>query len=83
MSMSVSNVPGAGMPAMSGASMQAPPHEKMSNLYGQIDTAGAGAINQAQFAQAFQAMGPRRPAGTRRAPQLAAAGAFKAGRSRA
>lgn len=46
------------MPAMSGASMSAPPQEKMGNLFSQIDAAGAGAINQAQFAQAFQTMSP-------------------------
>ena len=45
-------------PMMSGASMQAPPQQKMSSLYSQIDTAGAGSITQSQFSQAFQTMNP-------------------------
>ena len=36
----------------------APPQQKMTNLYNQIDTTGAGSITQAQFTQAFQTMQP-------------------------
>lgn len=45
---------------MSGASMRMPPQQKMSNLFSKIDTANAGAINQSQFAQAFQTLNPPR-----------------------
>ena len=41
---------------VSGASETAPPQQKMTSLFNQIDTAGAGAISQAQFSQAFQSM---------------------------
>lgn len=62
MSISISGVGGAGMPsAVSGASMRQPPQQKMSNLYNQIDTSGAGAISQSQFNQAFQTQNPSAP----------------------
>jgi hypothetical protein len=44
--------------AMSGASTAMPPNAKMSNLYGNIDTTGAGTITQSQFNQAFQTLNP-------------------------
>lgn len=44
--------------AMSGASPAMPPQQKMANLFDKIDTSGSGAISQAQFQQAFQAMNP-------------------------
>ena len=43
---------------VSGASVSAPPANKMSNLFAQIDTNGTGAITQDQFNQAFQTMNP-------------------------
>ena len=43
---------------VSGASMSMPPQQKMSNLYSQIDTTGAGSVSQSQFNQAFQTMNP-------------------------
>jgi hypothetical protein len=56
------NVQGVGMAAgashMSGASAKAPPQQKMTNLYNQIDSSGSGTITQAQFNQAFQTMNP-------------------------
>lgn len=56
------NIQGVGMAAgashVSGASAMAPPQQKMTNLYNQIDASGAGAITKAQFAQAFQTMNP-------------------------
>jgi Ca2+-binding EF-hand superfamily protein len=56
------NIQAAGMSAgisyMSGASAMAPPQQKMTNLFNQIDSSGAGSINQAQFKQAFQTMNP-------------------------
>jgi hypothetical protein len=59
MSMSVSGVAGSYSPqAMSGASMRAPPAQKMANLFAKIDTSGAGSITKAQFMQAFQTMKP-------------------------
>jgi len=61
MSMSISGVGAGGMPnAVSGASARMPPQQKMTNLYNQIDTNGAGAISQSQFNQAFN--GPTTPA---------------------
>ena len=63
MSMMISGL-GAGMPhAVSGASATArmPPQQKMTSLYNQIDTNGAGSITQAQFDQAFQTMNPPGP----------------------
>ena len=55
MSMPISGMSGAGMPqAMSGASMRAPPAQKMTNVFSKIDTAGAGTITQSQFEQSFQ-----------------------------
>ena len=42
----------------SGASPAASPTQKMSNLFGQIDTAGSGTITQDQFNQAFQTLNP-------------------------
>src|SRR5450631_77802 len=59
MSMSVAAVGGAGNPhIVSGASGNMPPNQKMSSLFNSIDTSGAGAINQAQFNQAFQTLDP-------------------------
>jgi Ca2+-binding EF-hand superfamily protein len=59
MSMAISGVGGAdGYQAISGASMRMPPQQKMSNLYSQIDTGGAGSITQPQFNQAFQTLNP-------------------------
>jgi hypothetical protein len=59
MSISISGMGNTGMSSMvSGASMSMPPQQKMSNLYSQIDTTGAGSINQSQFNQAFQTMNP-------------------------
>jgi Ca2+-binding EF-hand superfamily protein len=59
MSMSVSGVAGSFSPqAMSGASMRAPPAQKMTNLFNKIDTSGSGSITKAQFTQAFQTMKP-------------------------
>lgn len=43
---------------MSGASAGMPPQQKMSSLFDKIDTSGSGAINQAQFGQAFQSFNP-------------------------
>ena len=34
------------------------PTQKMSNLFDQIDTSGAGTISKSQFEQAFQTMNP-------------------------
>jgi hypothetical protein len=59
MSMNVSGVAAPAIPSpVSGASVMAPPQQKMTNLYDQIDTAGTGSINKAQFAQAFKTMDP-------------------------
>ena len=59
MSISISGMGSTGMSSMvSGASMSMPPQQKMSNLYSQIDTNGAGSITQSQFNQAFQTMNP-------------------------
>ena len=58
-SMSIANVGGTAMPrVVSSASMQAPPQHKMTSLFNQIDTSGAGSITQAQFDQAFQTLKP-------------------------
>jgi hypothetical protein len=58
----IMNVPTIGHPSMpsvvSGASTQAPPQQKMTSLFSQIDANGAGSITQAQFTQAFQTMNP-------------------------
>ncbi len=58
----VTNVAGAGAPGMaammSGASTRAAPQQKMTNLFNQIDSNGAGSITEAQFAQAFETMKP-------------------------
>lgn len=57
----INSVSAAGMmmpQAMSGASMRMPPHQKMSNLFAKIDTAGTGSISKAQFVQAFNTMNP-------------------------
>jgi hypothetical protein len=57
MSFSVSGVGGGYAPQVtSGASMRAPPAQKMSNLFNKIDTAGTGSITRSQFFQAFQTM---------------------------
>ncbi len=45
-------------PPVSGASMQAPPQQKMTSLFNQIDASGAGSITQDQFDQAFQTLKP-------------------------
>jgi Ca2+-binding EF-hand superfamily protein len=59
MSMSVTGVAGSWSPqAMSGASMRAPPAQKMANLFAKIDVSGAGSITKSQFTQAFQTMKP-------------------------
>jgi len=59
MSMTISGIGGTGVPhAMSGASPAMPPQKKMSELFGNIDISGAGAISQAQFNQAFQTLNP-------------------------
>jgi hypothetical protein len=53
--MPIPGMSGAGMPqAMSGASMRAPPAQKMSSVFSKIDTSGSGAITQSQFEQSFQ-----------------------------
>ncbi len=59
MTISVSGVAGSWAPqAMSGASMRAPPAQKMTNLFNKIDTSGSGSISKSQFMQAFQTMKP-------------------------
>jgi hypothetical protein len=59
MTMNVANIAAPAAPMMvSGASMQAPPQQKMTNLYNRIDAVGTGSITQAQFNQAFQTMSP-------------------------
>jgi Ca2+-binding EF-hand superfamily protein len=59
MSMSVAAIGGSGgLQAMSGASTGMPPQQKMTSLYNQIDTNGAGSITQQQFTQAFQTLNP-------------------------
>lgn len=59
MSMSISGAGGMGAAsAVSGASMRTPPHQKMTNLYQQIDTSGSGSISKAQFQQAFNTLNP-------------------------
>lgn len=59
MSMGVTAAGGSsGHFAVSGASTTATPDAKMSNLFSQIDTAGNGSINQAQFDQAFATRNP-------------------------
>jgi Ca2+-binding EF-hand superfamily protein len=59
MSMSVAAIGGSsGLEAMSGASAGIPPQQKMTSLYNQIDTSGAGSITQQQFTQAFQTFNP-------------------------
>jgi Ca2+-binding EF-hand superfamily protein len=50
--------PSSAVHAVSGASSAAPPQQKMSNLFDQIDTSGSGSITQAQFNQAFQTQNP-------------------------
>jgi Ca2+-binding EF-hand superfamily protein len=58
-SMSVASVSGSAMPSVvSGASMQAPPQQKMTSLFDKIDTSSTGSISQAQFDQAFQTLKP-------------------------
>ena len=42
----------------SGASPAMSPTQKMSDLFGQIDSSGSGSISQSQFTQAFQTMNP-------------------------
>lgn len=57
--MDISGVGAAsGLHAVSGASYSAPPQQKMSNLFQQIDTSGSGSITQSQFEQAFQSKNP-------------------------
>lgn len=50
---------GAGGAGMSRAGASAPTHQKMSTLYGNIDTGGS--ITQSQFNQAFQTLDPPAP----------------------
>lgn len=55
----VSSVGGASVPEIvSGASTSAPPSQKMSTLFDNIDTGSSGSINQSQFDQAFQTLNP-------------------------
>ena len=55
----ISGVGGSWAPhAMSGASMRAPPAQKMTNLFNQIDTGKTGSISKSQFLNAFQTMKP-------------------------
>lgn len=57
--MDISSVAAPPTPSVvSGASVMASPQQKMSTLYSQIDTTGAGTITQAQFTKAFQTMQP-------------------------
>ena len=57
--MAIAGIAGMGSPqVVSGASPYSTPTNKMSNLFSQIDTSGAGAITQNQFNQAFQTMNP-------------------------
>lgn len=57
--MDISGVGAAGgMHAVSGASSSGPPQQKMSDLFGSIDTSGSGSITQSQFEQAFQTKNP-------------------------
>lgn len=59
MTMNVANIGPPSMPSVvSGASTQASPQQKMTNLFSQIDASDAGSITQAQFTQAFQTMNP-------------------------
>ena len=59
MSMAISGIGGTSTPwTVSGASNYASPTAKMSNLFSQIDTNGAGTINQDQFNQAFTNLNP-------------------------
>jgi Ca2+-binding EF-hand superfamily protein len=46
----------AGVQTMTGPSAMAPTREKMTRLYNQIDTSGAGSISQSQFSSAFQSL---------------------------
>lgn len=57
--MTVSSVHAAASGSMmSGASAMAPPQQKMSNLFSQIDSSNSGTITQDQFNQAFQTLNP-------------------------
>ena len=57
--MSISGAGAAGASQIwSGASPAMSPVQKMSNLFGQIDSTGSGTITQSQFDQAFQTMNP-------------------------
>jgi len=59
MSISIGAVSDASiLDAVSGASGNMPPNQKMSNLFNAIDTSGAGSITQVQFNQAFQTQNP-------------------------
>ena len=59
MSVSISGVGGSASQNMvSGASMQMPPQQKMSNLFNAIDASGAGSISESQFNQAFETLKP-------------------------
>ena len=58
MSMTVAAPTGSSPMVMSGASMGAPPQQKMTNLFNQIDTAGTGSISKSQFQIAFDTMKP-------------------------
>jgi len=59
MTVPVAAVGGSAIPdIMSGASTSMPPNQKMSALFGNIDTSNTGSINQTQFDQAFQTLNP-------------------------
>lgn len=59
MALDISSVgSGPAIHAMSGASAGMPSQQKMTNLFNQIDSSGAGSITQAQFDQAFQSLNP-------------------------
>lgn len=58
----VSNISGAGgvggYSAMSGASYQMPPQQKMSNLFDKIDTDNSGSITKSELSGAFKSQNP-------------------------
>jgi Ca2+-binding EF-hand superfamily protein len=60
--MTISGISGGTPPAVvSGASARMPPQQKMTNLYQQIDTSGAGSITKSQLEQAFNTLNPPAP----------------------
>ena len=58
MSMTVPGAGGPTPPIMTGASTSGPPQQKMTSLYNNIDTAGAGSITKDQLQTAFQTLKP-------------------------